>query len=353
MGLVLTAATTAPSFAQDDPCGPIYEKFTTIYRGKTIEEKKSAIATGEEMIAKCSTVEEYKDPIAFVNKQLPKLKADLEYMLAVQTFEAAAKAPKDADMDAAFAAGKTLLARDPELIDVTIAMAILAHDKNIDKYNGEAINYARQAIQKIEGGAQPKGWGVWSLNLEKKEGAAASKDNTLSWMNFFIGNIMYSRQNQKKEALPYLYKSTQYNVGTKTVPVAYELIGDYYKDEYNRIDDERTKTAEEAKALPADDPQKKELVDKVNELLALQKGYADRMIDAYARAYNNAGNDKAYKDGLYNTMKVLHNVRFDGKGPALDSYIAEVTKKPMPDPTVAVTPVTDAASTSASTTPAK
>lgn len=362
LGLALTAATAAPSFAQDDACKPIYESFIAKYRGKTIEEKKAAIASGEELVAKCSSVTEYADPVAFVNKQLPNLKKQVANQEVADRLNQAFK-DKDSttiNADEAFTAGKAYLANNPDTVDVMIALAAVGFDKAaanppVDKYNAEAINFAKQSIQKLESGAQTNQFGLYkftflSVDANKKPDMAASKDNALSWLNYYVGYIMYSRQNMKKDALPYLYKSTQYKTGTKSTAAVYQLIGDFYKDEFNRLDDERLKLAEEAKPLANDDPKKKELADKTKELLALQKGYAERMIDAYARARNNApAADQAYKDGLYNTIKVLYEVRFDKKD-GVDAYISSAINKPMPDPTSTVAPIVEAAPTTTTTT---
>jgi hypothetical protein len=354
LGLALAAATAAPTFAQQDECDKLYNTDILPNRNsQDLTKVKTAIDASKQFIEKCASIEAWKDPAAFVQKNLPNWEKKYNFGIAAQTFNKVTADAKNVNADEAFAAGRTLVQLDPSLTtSVAIVLASVGFDQSaaatpVDKYNNDAVNFARQAIQKIEGGENLKQWGANAYTFK-------SKEETLSWLNYYVGYILYNRQNQKKEALPYLYKSTQFNVGAKSSPVVYQMIGDFYKTEFNRIDDERTKLAEEAKALANDDPKKKELADKVSELLALQKGYAERMLDAYARARNSApASDQAYKDGLYNTMKVLYEVRFDKKD-GLDAYLSSIASKPMPDPTSAVTPVAAPATTptTSTTTPA-
>lgn len=355
LGTMLMAFAVAPAFAQADECETIYNQFIANYKGADLAKKKIAIDAGEQLIAKCSANEAYKDPIAFVNKQLPNLKKAVGFGTAATAFENAIKDPKNVNADAAFSSGKEVIAADPKLaLNVSLVLATIGFDKAaaatpVDTYNTDAVNFAKQAIQKIEAGETSEFYGLLNFIYKTKE-YPDGKSNALGWMNYTVGYIMYNRQpNMKKEAIPYLYKATQYTSAVKKNPVVYQTVGDWYKEEYNRIDDERTKIAAEAKTK-ATEEEKKPLIDKAKEMLSLQKGYADRMIDAYARAYSLAGTDQAYKTGLYNNLKVLYGFRFDGKTDGLDSYISTLTSKPMPDPMSTVTPVVEATTTTATTT---
>ncbi len=77
-------------------------------------------------------------------------------------------------------------------------------------------------------------------------------------------------------------------------------------------------------------------------MVGMQKGYADRAIDAYARAYSLSKADtknKVYSDGLYAKLKQLYAFRYDGKNNDVDGFVATVMNKPMLDPTAEVVPV--------------
>ena len=73
-------------------------------------------------------------------------------------------------------------------------------------------------------------------------------------------------------------------------------------------------------------------------------GTAEAAIDSYARAFHLAKADsktpKAYTDSLLKSMQDLYNVRFN-KPDGFDAFIAQVDKKPMPNPLMPVTPISD------------
>jgi outer membrane biosynthesis protein TonB len=94
----------------------------------------------------------------------------------------------------------------------------------------------------------------------------------------------------------------------------------------------------------------------------MQKGYAERAINAYARAYKIAKGDPKKKDlvePLATTLKQLYAFRYTGKTlDNVDTYVATVTSNTLVDPTTTVTPVkeevptTPATTTPGTTTPA-
>jgi len=166
-------------------------------------------------------------------------------------------------------------------------------------------------------------------------------------MNFTIGYIKYYRDKDKKGALPYLYTASQTNSFVKNKPEIYVAIGQYYLDEVVRIEAQRTeifKTSNNAET------------DETKTMLALQKGYADRGFDAYARAYKLVGTtpaEKATRDSIYARLKAAYELR-NGNVTGLDAYISSVTARPMPNPTTEVMPIVDtpaaAPTTNSSTT---
>jgi tetratricopeptide (TPR) repeat protein len=302
LGMMLMVFAVAPAFAQEE-CEGLYKKWLDNYKG-TVEQKQMAVTAGEEFIAKCNTPEQ-AEIIKYLQVQVPKLKKTLESGKTIDCFNNAVKDAKNVNGDNAFRCGKEILASNQDQIDVPIVLASIGFDKAVakppvDTYNAEAINYAKQAIQKIEAGKTSTQYGAYGFTY-------TNKDNALAWMNYTIGYIMYFNQKNKKDALPYLYKATRYETNTKNNPkniaLIYQAIGDYYRDEYNRLDDERAKLVTEAKDKTPEEV--KVLADKSKELLLLQKGYADRMIDAYGRAYNLSAADKPYQAGLLNDLKVI------------------------------------------------
>jgi hypothetical protein len=349
LGMMLMVFAVAPAFAQEE-CESLYKKWLDNYKG-TDAQKQVAIDAGKEFISKCNTAEQ-AEIIKYLQVQVPKLEGTLKSKGTVDCFNSAVKDAKNVNADNAFRCGKEILASTPDQIDVPLVLASIGFDKAVakppvDTYNADAVNYARQAIQKIEAGKTSPQYGAYGYTYKNKE-------NALAWMNYTIGYITYFNQKNKKEALPFLYKATKFETGAKDNPkniaLIYQAIGDYYRDEYNRLDDERAKLATEAKDKTAEEA--KVLADKAKELLLLQKAYADRMIDAYGRAYNLSAADKPYQTGLLGDLKVLYAFRYDNKPPAaLETYISGLNGRPMPDPTSTVTPVVDTTTTTA-TTPA-
>ncbi|MCS6874669.1 MAG: hypothetical protein N2Z23_10325 [Pyrinomonadaceae bacterium] len=350
ISICLTALFSTLVFAQESECDKLYnEDFVPNYRSRELQKLKLAIDSGKQFVEKCSNEEAYKEPIEFVKKQLPRMERNYKFSLAVNTFDDAVKDAKNPKPDAAFASGKEILTLEPnfpQALDIMLTLASVGLDQALSgnkKYIEETLRYAKEAVQKLEANAPSKDYGLWSYVYKTKE-FPDGKSNALAWMNYTIGYIMFYHQGLKKEAVPYLFRALQYNSNVKKRPEIYEAIGDFYKEEYNRLDDERTETAKKIQE-ETNEEVKKQLFEKAKEILALQKGYAERMIDAYARARENAGNDQRYKESLYETIKILYSVRFDGKKEGVDQYITSLISKPMPDPTSPVMPIVEPAST--------
>lgn len=336
--------------AQESECDQLYnESFVPNYRSRELPKLKLAIESGKQLIEKCSSEEAYKEPIEFVKKQLPRMERNYRFSLSIETFNEAVKDSKNPKPDEAFASAKEILTIDPnfpQALDIMLTLASIGLDQAIAgnrKYNAETIRYAKEAIQKLEANTPSKDYGLWGYVYKTKE-FPDGRSNALAWMNYTIGYIMFYHQDLKKDAVPFLYKAIQHNSNVRKRPEVYEAIGDFYRDEYNRLDDERTETAKRLQE-ETNEEVKKQLLERAKEILALQKGYAERMIDAYARARENAGTDQRYKESLYETIKILYSVRFDGKKEGVDQYITSLITKPMPDPTSPVTPVVEPSST--------
>ncbi len=334
----LSAVGSTSVFAQDvcaevDAQQVLYKKFTDNYAG-TLDQRKAAIEAGKQYVSKYGACADAKDIVSYLNTNVPKMEATIakeqgeaQKGALYTRFDTAIKASNTAEI---LGSGKEILTKEPEFLDVIIALASAGFDQAVanppvDTYNDDVINYSKAAIQKIEAGktSTTGNYGVLQYSYKTKE-FPDGKNNALGMMNYNIGYINYYRQSKKKEALPYFYKSTQYNS---------------YLEEAIRIDGER-----EAVVKAAGNKDTEQSL----AMLGLQKGYADRAIDAYARAYKlaNANADpknKPYKDSLYTKLKELYAFRYDGKTEGIDAYVATVMSKPLPDPSTDVTPVKEAA----------
>ncbi len=343
------AISTTSIFAQAtaEECTPIYDKYIANRKGPELEKFKLAVTTAKEYLEKCSTLPDNEAVNTYVTKDIPKLEvkiADLEFDLNVfKPFNASVPAK---DWAKAFNLGKKIIDKNPEDVDVPLILASIGFDNAfanppVDTFNAETINMAKLALQKMEQG-KPSGtsnFGAFAYVYKTKD-CADGKTNATGWMNYTIGYIMFNRMNQKKDGLSYLYKATQFGCETKNDWGIYRAIGSWYVDETAAME----KTRQEKITAAAGQE-----TDETKAMYALQKGFTERAIDAYSRAYKIAaaapnGKGKKDSDGYYNRLKSLYTFRFDGTNPTgLDKFIADQVAKPFPNPATPVTPVVEVA----------
>lgn len=313
------------------------EQFLKNYKG-TDEQRATAYTAAKDYVQKYGSCAGSGD--ADITKYLQNWIPKYEAILKAKEGEAAAKEVNDAivtkDTGKLFTAGKNYLAKNPDEVGVMLYMAdsgFAQANKKVDTYNTDTVAYAKQAIQKIEGGKTPTS-GKWDPFKDK--------DEALAWMNYTIGYINGFRQQNMREAAPYFYKAAQYNSSIKTSHVPYAAIGQMYLDDYTKqAADYKTKY----EAAP-DTPEAKTA-------LGMIKATADRAMDAFARAYSYAkANNKLPADvskDLYETLTQFYKYRHNDQTTGMDAYVASVANSPLPDPTSTITPVvetTPAATTS-------
>lgn len=342
----VTPAATPAAPAAPGPCDNIEArealeaKVRTNFDNKDYKIRQLAVDAGEEYIKTYGSCEAQpiKDFIVYLNGYLPPTKIwiaaeDKRIKLAAlyARFDPAVKA---GNWDEVYASGKQILALDPDGLNQILVMGSIGLDETLKnprvlKYNDDTLKYARMAIQKLEAGKTTKNFGYDKF-------AYGSKDNALGWMNYTIGAITYFGQNNKKDALPALYKAIQVNSDTKKLPQVYGIIGDYYFEEVKRLgEDIRVKT------LAAGNKD----TDETKALIAQLKAYAERGIDAYARAASlvdivKKPTAKPYKDSLQNQVETLYQLRFQ-KLDGLKDFVAVQVAKPIPDPTSVPTPIVE------------
>ncbi len=361
--LLLTAAFSAPVSAQEcdqETKTAVYQKYLDNYAG-TIDQKKTAIEAAKEYIKICGQSEPDKDLVAYLKDAIPALEKNIKDMEAAAAKEAAEKAERDRlarfdkayraeNWDEVFAAGDAYL-KEPAVklqihLDMRILLAsagsVLAEDKKINKYNDLTLRYAQDAISRINAGEESgsKKWGAYNYTWN-------TKDNALGQLHYAIAFIKYWAQDKKDEGIAYYYKAAQYNSDTKTYPPLYATIGSWYQAKAAKLGEERaaidiTETAEEEQQAN---------IDKALEILSREKAYAERAMDAYARAYNLAskkGASPEFKNGLYSTLKSLFAFRYSGpedEGKSSDaninSYVASVTSSSLPNPATEPQPVVE------------
>ncbi|MCY7376364.1 MAG: hypothetical protein LH472_10390 [Pyrinomonadaceae bacterium] len=383
-----SAANVTTSYAQDPQTEKValYKTYTDNYAAKEIEKRQVALDAAKTYVEKFGANAEDKVEVDYFKKAIPDLEkgiANSKQAVVDQgnaaardklltRFDAALKGGKNGEANPSdtYAVGKEILAKEPDFLDVILVLGSVGFDQAVanpavDAYNDDNISFAKMAIKKLEENkpSTTKNYGASQYTYKTDKladgkpnpngGYADGKSNALGAMNYNIGYILYYRQGKdnpakKKEALPYLYKSTQYNSYTKINPRIYQTIGAWYLDEAIRIDKER-----QVKLTANGNKDNDETLAMVGE----QKGYADRAIDAYSRAYKlaKAGKpNKEYTDTLYTRLTELYKFRYDGKADGIDAFVATVDSKPFPDPTTPITPVkvepTETTTTTTSTT---
>jgi len=242
------------------------------------------------------------------------------------------------DYETAFKLGREIFAVEPEyvkgIIDLGANGYLVVQLKN-DQVTGEAIQYARKALQLLEGGKTLEDWGP----LQNKDVATA-------YLNYTIGSLTVEKD--PSGALKHLLKAAQFETPLKKAAVTYALIaGAYETGPY-------AKQSEAYKIFLDKDetPESKLALANINQLV-------DRMIDAYARAVALAGADTklaAQKTAWNESLLQWYKFRNNKSDAGLTEMVAGILSKPLPpEPTpltsLPATPASTPAGTSGGATP--
>ena len=352
LGILLTAF-SALTFAQEKPdLADLFAKFKTEAKA-ACGSRDAALATGKQIIELYGSDELNKDVIDFVKKRMATIQAEDPRCKLNTQYNDLYKAKKWAEF---FDVSKKIIAIEgdsPLAMDLLLTNASVGYNRavedKVDTYNNDTLNWAKQALQKIESGkvSQTKTWGVFE--------PFNTKEDAQSWMNYIIGWEMYYKLNQKnKEALGYMYKSTLVGKDKKNDTTIYTNIGAFYFDEASKLYEDYLA---QRKANNNEDN------DETRKVLGLARGTADRAADAFGRAFIIATRDAkdpkmaALKTSVAKTLTDLYKFRFnlaEAKQADVDTYVNNLTAKTMPDPSTPVTPVVvevPATTTTTSTTP--
>lgn len=367
LGLVTATFGAVATYAQDAAVTCTFEMQQKLYgdyrakvKSKIPAEIRAGIKSGEEFLAKCATPDQ-QVVVDYLKKDIPIKTALANEIEVTDCFNNSLKVRASYNADEAFRCGKAFIAIKPELaFDIGIALVMVGFENSlktppVDKYNVETINLAKKILSEVEG-MTAANFGAWSwstavLDAQKKPDVAKSKPNTVGWMNYVIGSIMYFNQKSEKDALPYLYKASLADSTVKSFPIIYQTIGSYYLKEIIRIDKERLA------AIAANNNEDNE---QTLAMLATEKGLADRGIVAYSKAHKFAKAEKTprpdYIKSLYEKIEGLYDVRFNKKD-GVDVYVSTMVNQPLHDPATPVTPIVEAPtptttpSTTGTTTP--
>lgn len=355
-GIAVTGAFAQDVCADVDAATAQYTKFTEIYNKKPPVEAqvKEAIDVGKSFLEKYGNCEAWKDQSAFVKPQTARLENVLVKLGDDKLFGRFDAAINSDNADELYAAGKEILAKQPDNINVMFPMAIVGPRevaKKNNKYNADSLRYAKMLHDQIKGGVKftrKLKTGEESIGALKHE---MKREDALSELAYTLAYVTFYGQNNKKAALPYLYEITQTAGFRKTYAPVYATIGDYYLAEAAPIGAEIAKLIEAIKNAPTEE-EKVKINEEAKAKEALFNGYTERTMDAYSRAYRNVDDkpaSKAYKDGLLKEVQRLYKLRFE-KEDGVDQWITAAVAKPLPDPTSAVQPVVDEPKVTTTTT---
>lgn len=321
-----------------------------------------AITAGKEFLEKYGECEATKAFVDWLKPQLPVWETKYAGYITRKEmgprfarFDAGVKA---SNADEVYAAGKEILAKQPDNINVLVAMGLVGANQstlaNSYKYTEDGLKYANMALAKVKGGEK------FNKKNDKGEETAGifwterTRPELISDLTYSVAYLNYFGKKDKATALPVFYELAQGSY--KDNPFLFSIIGDYYVEQRKPIAEQIRLKIEEQKKEGEDTAIKEAREEEIKKLVAVFNGYNERILDAYGRAYKvtkDTPANKAYRDNLFKIMQDVYKQRFD-KDTGLNEYITAAVAKPFPNPTSEVTPVSDPepAKTTGSTGPA-
>lgn len=358
--LLFAAALSAPAFAQtcdDAKRTELYNTYLENYQSKNLEQKQKAVDAAKEFAKICANEEIAAEQVAYFKDAVPQLekwisdeKARLVRQQAIDEeaarFARFTKAYAANNYDEVFAAADDILKYPPvarnDFLDLRIVVAktgglLASSNPPITKFDDKTLQYAQDVIARVNAGEE---------SGSKKWGGYDTKDNALGWMNYAIGYIKYYDKNEKAQGISYLYKASQAKSDTRTFYPLYRTIGHWYRDKMIELGKERSKIVIDESA----GEEQKGNIDKALGIYAMEKAYAERAMDAYARSLSLAKADKGASDEtknqLFNYLKQLFDFRYskpedEGKRTvdSINSYVASVNSNSLPNPASEPQPV--------------
>ncbi|MDH3493984.1 MAG: hypothetical protein OEM82_10570 [Acidobacteriota bacterium] len=365
----VVAISNQTAVAQTDTKADLYEKFTANYNGD-LEQQKIAVTAGKEFIRLYENSADDKPIIDYLKGAIPSIEASIKAeetrlkeeekrkALAAERaklFSAFDAAYKKQDWNTFFATGEKIVEGQPDFYDVDIVMAsqgLEQAEKNNNTFNDVTVRRAINAIAKLKSGAEPKTPTCGgSYYVYKSEEYPKCVPNALGWMNYTVGYIKFYRQQKEDEAIPYLFEATKADSGSSEAPQPFRAIASWYVKKAASLIEKRNMILEERNTetkLTEPDAEKIKGFDKrIDEIIALERGYADRAIDAYSRAYSLipvSDRSKEYASGIFGKLQQLYKLRYYEKpemqtDTQINMNMSMIKAKTMPDPNTDVQPV--------------
>jgi len=361
---LFTVALSAPALAQEcdqETKTAVYQEYLDNYAGN-IDQRKKAVEAAKKYIQICGSSEVDAEIVKYLKDAVPALEKGIQEELVrieeqkkaqaeIERLNRFDKAYRAENWDEVFAAGDAFLKEPPVKLKIHLDMrillasagSVLAEEKKINKYNDLTLKYAQEAISRINAGEESgsKKWGAYNYSW-------GTKDNALGWLHYAIGFIKYYPQEKRDEAIAYYYKAAQFTGDTKSYPPLYATIGLWYQSKAAKLGEDRAAID----ITEAAGEEQKANIDKALAILGKEKGYAERAMDAFARAYKLAQSQKGatpeYKNGLYSTLKSLFAFRYSSdeevekrSEASINTYVAGVTSDALPNPANEPQPVVE------------
>lgn len=213
--------------------------------------------------------------------------------------------------EAGYAAGKVILATEPDNLQVLVdlgANAYLLPPLKNAQLTAEGLGYAQKALAMLDAGKTLENWDP-----------LGSKDVAVAYLNYSIGTLTVEKD--PSGALKNLIKAAQFETPLKKSAYTYAYIaGAYETGPYAKL-------SEQYKQFTGKDetPESKLMLANINQLV-------DRMIDAYARAVALADSSTpaAAKTGWNESLTQWYKFRNDNKTDGMDQLVAGILTKPLP-----------------------
>lgn len=314
-----TLAQTGGSTGQQQPDPAkteLYERFRTNVNGN----QQVAYEAAREYMSKYGN--DNDEYINYIKRWVVKYETALRNQKLAQSAQDIQQS-KFAD---ALTIAKQVLAEDPNnltaLWHASLAgLNLVTSGQSSESLNGEAIGYARHAIDLINQGA---------TFLPNTPLSAEDRDKTLGLLNFALGIFNY--KNAPADAIPYFIEVTKHNIPQKTEPQTYFLLATAYENAYYKRMAQEYQTkfpTVAAEQTPEGQLAKANLNEVIN-----------RIIDAYARAINLAGTNQKYaqqKPVWIQSVTSYYKFTHNDSDAGLNEMIASIQTKPLPP---AFTPLT-------------
>ena len=361
LGMGATAASAQDNCGDADGQAALYTKFTELYPKTDLPNRKAAVEAAKQFLEKYGTCEPVKEQADYFKSALPKLEEAIKKIeegaamgALFKRYDAAVTAD---NADEILAAGKEILAKQPDNVNIMVPMGMVglvkAYAKDL-KYADDSLKYAQMALAELKADKP--------CNRKDKAGNPTNNCGVLKWemarpdiineLTFSTAYLKYYAKNDRKGALPIYYELTQGSSRFKEEPRLYATIGSYYVDASDPIRKEVVDLITKQKAATTDE-EKEKLEGEIKAKVALLNGYTERALDAFGRAHKFAEKKGAaeatLKAELYKTLQALYQRRFE-KTDGMDKWIADTTSKPLPNPTSEVTPVADPEATTTTST---